>query len=295
MPKIITRIKGGLGNQLFCYAAARRLAQVNKAELVIDNLTGFVRDLQYNRQYALDNFKIPCRKATPAERLEPLERYRRGVIKWFSRRRPFAERCYIEQEKNDFDERLLNVKVRGCLYLEGYWQSERYFKDIEDIVRKDLQIIPPIDTSNRKMADRISSCNAVAVHFRFFDNPDESNRTHNLAAGYYKRATDKILKSVTNPHFFLFSDNPSAARQMMSLPEDKVTYVDHNRESENAFADLWLMTLCRHFIIANSTFSWWGAWLCNKKEKIIISPNIEIRGKTAWGFKGLIPDNWIKL
>src|SRR6266853_438179 len=96
--RVIARIKGGLGNQLFCYAAARRLALVNNAELVIDDVTGFVRDRQYRRRYALDHFHISVRKATPAERLEPLERYRRGLMKWLSRRKPLEERCYVEQE-----------------------------------------------------------------------------------------------------------------------------------------------------------------------------------------------------
>src|SRR5712691_2524903 len=106
-------MKGGLGNQLFCYAAARRLALANNAELVIDDVTGFARDRQYRRQYALDSCHIPVRKATPAERLEPFERYRRGVAKWLSRKKPFAERRYLEQEGLDFDERLLDVKVKG--------------------------------------------------------------------------------------------------------------------------------------------------------------------------------------
>ena len=110
--KIITRIKGGLGNQLFCYAAARRLALVNSAELVIDDVTGFVRDHNYRRRYALDHFHIPARKATPAERLEPFERYRRGLMKWSSRRKQFAERRYVEQEGEDFDHRLLALKVK---------------------------------------------------------------------------------------------------------------------------------------------------------------------------------------
>ena len=107
MNKVITRIKGGVGNQLFCYAAARRLALVNNAELVIDDVTGFARDRQYRRKYMLDRFSIPFRKATSAERLEPFERYRRGIMKWLSRRKPFAERRYLEQEGIDIDERLL--------------------------------------------------------------------------------------------------------------------------------------------------------------------------------------------
>lgn len=94
--KVITRIKGGLGNQLFCYAAARRLALVNNADLVIDNKTGFTRDYLYGRRYMLDRFNILARKATPSERMEPFERYRRGLAKWVSRRQNFEERSYVE-------------------------------------------------------------------------------------------------------------------------------------------------------------------------------------------------------
>lgn len=296
--KIITRIKGGLGNQLFCYTAARRLALVNNAELVIDDVTGFVRDSLYRRRYMLDNFLIPVRKATPAERLEPFERYRRGVMKWLSRRRPFAERYYLEQEGIDFDERLLSVKVRGTLYLDGLWQGENYFKDMEVTIRQDLRMVPPKDEVNRKMARRISSCNAVAAHVRFFDKPDSINAQHNLDGNYYMRAAGEIMKRVDNPHFFLFSDNLTAARQMMRLPENQFTCVEHNQGEENACSDLWLMTHCRHFIIANSTFSWWGAWLAEGEAKIVVCPGMNLIRNgaiTAWNFSGQIPDNWVQL
>jgi len=119
MKQIITRIKGGIGNQLFCYAAARRLALVNNAELIIDDVTGFARDRQYRRQYMLNRFQIPVRKATPAERLEPFERYRRGVAKWLSHRKAFTERRYLEQEGLDFDERLLSLRINGTVYIDG--------------------------------------------------------------------------------------------------------------------------------------------------------------------------------
>src|SRR6266568_7782352 len=100
--RVISRIRGGLGNQLFCYAAARRLALVNNAELVIDNVSGFVRDRMYCRKYMLDRFQIPVRKATPVERLEPFERYRRGMMKRLAYRKAFTERRYLEQEGIDF-------------------------------------------------------------------------------------------------------------------------------------------------------------------------------------------------
>ena len=291
--KIITRIRGGLGNQPFCYAAARRLALANNAELVIDDVTGFARDHEYRRKYALDNFNIPVRKATPAERLEPFERYRRGVKKWLSRRKSFFDRHYLEQEGPDFDERLLDLKVSGTLYLDGLWQSENYFKDVEQTIREDLRIIPPTDELNLRIADKIRNINAVALHVRWFSSPG-STVTHNVSCDYYNDAIALMEEKLALPHYFLFSDAPDAARAKLTLSESRVTLVSHNRGDENAYADLWLMTLCQHFITANSTFSWWGAWLGGDKDKVVICP----RGNatiTAWDFKGQISDSWIKL
>jgi Glycosyl transferase family 11 len=294
LKKIIVRIKGGLGNQLFCYAAARRLVMVNNAELVIDDVTGFTRDHKYRRQYMLDPFRIPVRKTTPSERLEPFERYRRGLMKWMYRGKPFSERRYLEQDWLDFDKRLLAVKVQGTLYLDGLWQSEGYFKDVEQTIREDLRIIPPTDRLNQHMAEEICRTNAVALHVRWFDAAG-STATHNLSAGYYHRAIALIEREIESPRYFLFSDDPEAARSKLALPEGRVVCVSHNRRDENAYADLWLMTLCRHFITANSTFSWWGAWLGGRGTKIVCAPDLKIEGKMAWGFKGLIPDGWIKI
>ena len=294
--KVITRIKGGLGNQLFCYAAARRLALVNNAELVIDNVTGFARDHTYRRQYALNHFNIPCRKATPAERMEPFEWYRRGLSKFIAKQKSFHERHYVEQERIDFDARILDLKVHNTVYLDGLWQSEAYFKDQEAVIRQDLGIQAPQDTVNRQMADYIDSCNAIAVHVRWFNKSDKNNASHNVGEKYYQRAIKEIMERIADPHFFVFSDFPDEARQILSLPKGMITCVDHNCEVENAFADLWLMTKCKHFIIANSTFSWWGAWLCGSNSKCILSPKVtSLSGLQGWGFPGLIPNNWIVL
>lgn len=294
MNKIITRIKGGLGNQLFCYAAARRLALVNNAELVIDDVTGFARDCQYRRQYMLDRFQIPARQATPAERLEPFERYRRGVMKWTARRKPFEERRYLEQEGLDFEARLLAFKVNGAVYLDGLWQSEGYFKDVKQIIREDLRIIPPVDAVNLRMAEEIRTCQAVALHVRWFDMPG-SMETHNVSADYYQRAIALMERNIESPRYFVFSDDPKAAHAKLALPEGRVTFVSHNRGDENTYADLWLMTQCRHFITANSTFSWWGAWLGGGKGKIVLTTDLKINGIMAWGFKGLIPNEWVMI
>jgi Glycosyl transferase family 11 len=291
---VVARIKGGLGNQLFCYAAARRLALVNNAELVIDSVTGFIRDRWYQRQYMLDHFNISARKATPTERLEPFERYRRAIMKWMSRRKSFADRRYLEQEGLDFDERLLAFKTKGALYLDGLWQSEGYFKDAERIIREDLRIIPPKDVLNQRMAEEIRNSNAVGLHVRWFDTPD-STATYNVSVDYYQSAIALMDRTVEAPWYFVFSDDPEAVRATLSLPKGRVTIVSNNRGDENGFADLWLMTQCRHFITANSTFSWWGAWLGGGKEKIVMTPDLKVNGKTAWGFKGLIPNEWVRV
>lgn len=291
-PQVITRVFGGLGNQLFCYAAARRLALCTSTQLVIDDVGGFVRDHTYQRQYQLDHFNIPCRKATAYERLEPFSRVRRMLKSKWDERLPFAQRTFIRQRGIDFDPRLLEVKPKGTVYLEGYWQSEDYFKDVEATIREDLRIKPPTDAANRAMAARINNCTAIAVHVRFFDEPQARGSLNNAPGDYYARAVKRMTRLVPDAHYFVFSDRPGAARARIPLPDERITLVSHNRGDALAYADLWLMTQCRHFIIANSTFSWWGAWLAENAGKKVISPGKVAGSVTAWGFTGLIPVTW---
>ena len=295
MNKVISRIFGGIGNQLFCYAAARRLAVLNRVELVIDDVSGFEYDDMFQRHFQLDHFNIRSRKASPSERMEPFSRIRRYLKRTYSRRRPFEERTYIQEEGVNFDGRLLQCKPRGSLYLEGYWQSEDYFKDVEQTIRDDLKITPPTDSINLTMGSCIRNSLAVAVHVRFFEAPSEIS-AQNALSDYYSRAVAQMETLVPGAHYFLFSDRPDAARTRISLPNDRVTLVAHNKGDEHAYADLWLMTQCQHFIIANSTFSWWGAWLAANPSKKVIAPGYKsTTNVTAWGFKGLLPDEWIKL
>jgi len=294
MTKLIPRIFGGLGNQLFIYSAARRLALVNHAELVLDNVSGFAYDKVYQRHYQLDHFNIPCRKATAAERLEPFSRVRRNIMRKLNKRKPFEHRAYLEQEGIDFNPRLLHFKPQGTLYLEGYWQSEDYFKDVEKLIRQELQIKPPTDAANLAMVEQIRACTGVAVHVRFFDKPHST--VNNAPSDYYNRAFEAMEQISPAAHYFIFSDQPDAARAFIPFSDARVTLVAHNQGDENAYADLWLMTQCQHFIIANSTFSWWGAWLGANPAKQVIAPQFEMQqGKMSWGFKGLLPMEWIKL
>lgn len=295
--KIITRIRGGLGNQLFCYAAARRLALAHGAELALDDVTGFARDARYRRRYALDSFSIPARKATPSERLEPFERARRAVMKFLSSRKPFAERRYVQQEFLDFDPRVLALEPTDLRYMDGLWQSEGYFEDVEETIRQDLRMTAPGDPGNRTMADAIREVNAVAVHLRWFEDTGSARagEVYNLSPAYYDRAIAHMDEAVASPHYFVFSDDPDRAAGSLHLPGRRATFVSHNRHSSSGAGDLWLMRQCRHFIIANSTFSWWGAWLGEPRGKIVIAPDFKVDGMTAWGFKGLLPSRWLTL
>lgn len=221
MNTIIARIKGGLGNQLFCYAAARRMALASDAELVLDEVTGFTRD-SCRRSFVLDHFHIGARKASPVERMEPFGRLRRGMLRLLSRRKPFGERAYVEQEGLDFDERILQLKVKGMIYLDGYWQSESYFKDVEKIIRGDLCIILPMDTANRQMAKRIHKHESAMVHVRWFDTTRSSDPC-DPRTDYYRRAIALMDKNLAAPHYFIFSDDVKAAREMLPLPKNRMT------------------------------------------------------------------------
>jgi len=290
--KVITLIHGGIGNQLFCYAAARRLALVNGAELVIDDVTGFARDSDYQRRYQLQHFRIPCRIATRSERLQPFPRIRRRLKRAINRNREFDLRTYVQQEQVDFDARLLRRVLKGTLYLEGYWQSEDYFRDVESVIRADLQITPPTDPINAATAAAMRSRVSVAAHVRFFDAPGCG--VNNAPAAYYARAVAKMEALAPHSHYFVFSDRPEMARALIPLPDERVTSVAHNRSDAGAYADLWLMQQAKHFIIANSTFSWWGAWLGSDSSGIVIAPGFVMReGKAWWGFDRLLPERWI--
>ena len=296
--KVICRIYGGLGNQLFMYAAARRLSLVSEAELVIDDVSGFIRDHRYKRQYELHNFNITSRRASSTERMEPLSRIRRYISKIWNSLLPFGSRSYIYQEYVDFDARLLSFRPRGAITIDGYWQGEGYFNSIENEIRSDLKITPPNDMPNERMASLIRSTNAVAVHVRFFDAPISNSTAgdNNASSEYYGAAIKYIENKVNLPHYFIFSDQIDEARKLIDLPNDRVTLVGHNQNDRLAYADLWLMTQCNHFIIANSTFSWWGAWLSTNKEKIVIAPGfVKKTGESWWGFEGLLPSEWIKM
>ena len=296
---IIIRVKGGIGNQLFMYAAARRLALMNNQELLLDSISGFVNDQKYNRKYQLDHFNIPCQKANPIKRLEPFSRIRRVLKKFINFFLPFELKRYIKQEDMYFDSRILNLRIKHNLYLEGYFQSEDYFKDLDFEIKKDLEIYPPKNKSNKEMGLKIKkNFPAVALHFRFFNkthnNKIDKTFSINAPENYYHQAIQKIDKLFPNAHYFIFSDNLEQVKIQVPFSDKRMTLVNHNNNDSNAYADLWLMTQCQHFIIANSTFSWWGAWLAKYKDKVVIAPSTT-KEYGHWADPKLLPKEWLQL
>jgi hypothetical protein len=299
--KLIAQIKGGIGNQLFCYASARRLALANEAELVVDAISGFSSDHLYKRQYSLDVFHIEAPKASLRQRMEPFGRSRRSIKRRFNKLLPLTKRRYISQEGVEFDPAILNLNLQdGVTYFEGFCQSEDYFSDIEAIIRDDLIFKPPLDNQNQKISAAIKSSNSVAIHVRWFSPGNQFSSEH-LALQYYQEAISQIISTVADPHFFVFSDQMVITEEILGplLSQRSVTFVEHNDAELMAYADLWLMSQCQHFIIANSTFSWWGAWLGEKKNSSqiyapgkYVNPNQSV---TAWGFDRLIPDRWVTI
>lgn len=302
MPKkLIAQIKGGLGNQLFAYATARRLAFNNEAELVIDDISGFEQDYLYQRSYCLDHFNIQSRRAGYWERSEPFGRIRRGLSKKLGAYTPLERRRYIIQTGVHFDAQILNLNLQeGTTYFEGFGQSEDYFKDIEGLIRKDLVISAPLDDINQGAAGLIDETNSVALHIRWFDALEVGSQ-NNMALDYYLNSIELIKESIKNPVFFIFSDQIEITKKilMSHFGQMRYQFMDHNQSPQMAYADLWLMSKCKHFIIANSTFSWWAAWLGEKRGlSKVFAPGAYIdplKSVTAWGFDGLLPKRWTVL
>lgn len=299
--RLFTQIKGGIGNQLFCYASARGLALANNAELIIDAKSGFRSDHLYKRQYSLNVFNISAPKASLLQRMEPFGRLRRGIKRRFNKLLPLPRRRYIFQEGVQFDSEILSLRLQeGDTYFDGFGQSEDYFSDFESIIRNDLIFKPPLDDQNQKISTIIKSGNSVAIHVRWF-SPGNMESGDHIAMQYYQEAISRIIATVSNPHFFIFSDQMVITIKLLLplLSKQLVTYVEHNNSEKMAYADLWLMSQCQHFIIANSTFSWWGAWLGEQRNvSQIYAPGKYVNPSqsiTAWGFDRLIPDRWVTL
>lgn len=284
---IIIKIQGGLGNQMFQYALGRNLSLLHNVPFKIDR--SYLRSANQSRRvFWLDNFNTILEEAAPAE----IDRYRSTLQKILDRIRPESKKKKIVELSQVFDSDVLS---RTDGYFDGHWNNEKYFKDNENIIRKDFTLRRPFDPQALEIARRIASYkNATSLHIRrgdYLSIPKIANIYNALPFSYYKKAMTKILEKHPDAHFFVSSDDINWVKN--NFPKNyPVTFVSSPEIS--ASEEIVLMSKCKHNIIANSTFSWWGAWLNVNPEKIIIAPKDWFKDKDK-NQNGLTPQIWIKM
>jgi hypothetical protein len=279
---VVVEIFAGLGNQLFQYAAGYGLARLIGAELQVAPLSG-----RADRPFALDRFAFDLRPApsqTPGQRLRERVSRRTGI--------PLPG-LYVEKGFS-FDEALL--KQAAPIRIRGYFQSERYFAHVAGDVRRMVVLRGPLSAVAQRIADAIDHAPlATAVHVRRGDLAGSDARMLQdvLDPGHYRKANALLARLLgAEPHYFIFSDEPErAARDLDFLANRTIATAGLDRSEE----DLMLMARCRHHIIANSTFSWWGAWLAASESQVVIAPRAWFRpaASRTHNTSDLFPEGWI--
>ncbi|TCT03964.1 alpha-1,2-fucosyltransferase [Aquabacter spiritensis] len=280
---IVTRLAGGLGNQMFQYAAGRALALRRGTELRLD-LSGL--DAPGARAYGLGAFRLTAPAAAAGD-LPPARR------SWADRLLGRPRRRLVEASLR-FDPAVIAAPDGTCL--DGYWQSERYFLDQDAPIRADFTLRAPPDEANAALLDRIAGTTGICVHVRRGDYAaDPQVRAVHGTCGpdYYRAALGLLIDRLGGDlTAFVFSDDPDWTRAHIALPVPTV-YVTHNA-ADRPHEDLRLMQACRHHVIANSTLSWWGAWLGEKPGTLAVAP-------TRWfaspdrDARDIVPERWLRI
>ncbi len=286
---IIAAIYGGLGNQMFQYAAARRLALRNRTPLKLH-----WHNIGTPRKFGLNAFHIVATFATDCEvdaliGCDPFHRiYRRAKYHLgFGNRDPY----FWEKQNMPFEPRLLDA--RHDVYLHGYWQTERYFADVADLIRDEFTLCAPLTENLRAWRNQADRPNSVSLHVRRGDFATSTHRCqYACGVDYYQAAVRRVCDAVPDPQFFMFSDDPGWVRNHLHL-DHACTLVSSGETRD--YEELTLMSSCRHHIISNSTFGWWGAWLDPRPDKIVIAPKDWYRLGCPHNCADLIPSTWVRL
>jgi hypothetical protein len=289
---VVIRLVGGMGNQMFQYAAARAVALRCGSGLSLDlSWFGTVSD----RRYALSPFGIHARLlGKTATNALPIRYWKRLARRLIGRVDDRWRGLPVFREKHfHFDPAVLNISEP--VYLEGYYQSEKYFADFRGIIASDFRVIDPPSVAAHKMLEIIASHDAICLHVRRGDyvTNSKANAFHGLCPlEYYRKGLQIVSDGLADPHCFVFSDDPEWVRMNLkiNLP---VTLVDIHGP-ERAHDDLRLMASCKHFVIANSSLSWWGAWLGDSPGKRVVAP-LEWFRNTGNDTKDLIPGSWTRI
>lgn len=284
------RIKGGLGNQLFQYASSYALAKRLKQKIIFDP--------SFTSNMTVRGYKLPllCVETDEVIFTEQLPKkilfFKNLYINKICRilnmsRHNCGKYLYWLETKDEWQSDFFTIEEDN-LYVDGYFQSEEYFKQYRAELLK--QIHPKYDPEEEylKVLEEIKNCNSIAVHVRRSDFKKDSCEYHYLLDEfYYKKAIEKIRLYVDNPVFFWFSDDMAWVKEHIGSADDFRFVSIHTKHGD--VDDMMLMKNCNHIIAANSTFSWWAAWLNEHKDVIRIVP------EKPYGMDGMIPTNWIKM
>lgn len=282
---ITTHISGGLGNQLFQYAAGRALSLRRDVDLYLD-ISSFTVSGNL-RSYMLNHYLI---KASNLKKKNWL--YQKVVDILRSKFGISTEGKVYAEKLNTFDPHVL--ELGDGAYLLGHWQSQKYFSDYTATIKEDLTLQTPLSQGSLVILRQIKKYTSVAVHVRrgdYVTNPVAQQVLGTQTPSYYESAAKYIKRKLKNVHFYVFSDDPIWASQNILTGHKSTTYLPTSQEP---YEDLELMRACDHFIIANSSFSWWGASLGSKHGSIVIAPKKWFASK-KYSAKDLIPKHWIQI
>ena len=285
MTRVFVQLQGGLGNQLFQYAAGRAVAIRTNSELLLDTRT---YDTKGERLYSLDQFRIKARIATDSELPPPRTSWLLYEMWKIFGRHP----RYVRERGLSLNSNLLSIGPE-C-YLRGYFLSEGYFSDIANQIRRELTFKSTPDDLGSEMLDRIASENAVALHVRHGDFLTIGPMYYPvLNQTYYDAAISYISSRVECPVFHVFSDCPDWVRSNFQIDYPVVIH-DRNQAANLCHEDLRMMSACCHNIIANSSFSWWGAWLNPNPDKLVVTPKAWY-GERMPPVPDLFPSTWLRI
>lgn len=291
---MVVRFSGGLGNQMFQYAFFRSLVKKYPESKVECDLGDFERFCHHNG-YELERIfgiKVPecSRKETERHKIKMTIPYR--LLRKLGFKKVGYPKRIMDAEKG-YDAELVNG-IRDDDFLWGYWQDEHYFAHIRNEIL-DAFVFPPLqDERNQKCADAIGAVNSVSIHVRRGDYLETQGEYVDLCSThYYEKAIEYVKLHVESPVFFVFSDDIQWCTDHLGLSEECSCYVNWNR-GLNSYIDMHLMSLCKFNVIANSTFSWWGAWLNQNKCKQVIAPNRFRRGLEQYN-NSIVCKDWVMI